>query len=168
MARVYFPEVVKVKKHPYTKPVIVYIDQGIEEFLDRRNPDSVKTHINQLYWAHMEPLLVEGRIDIDFLWQYDNRFMTDTWTIGHPDDWGSGGLVTARTYERNAEGIFVQRTDLGTTAQNGLIILGRESEYMLFGGPEETRMSLTDFLQQRPPLHPPLTNNDRFVLPPSN
>ena len=144
MAKFYLPELMTVEK----TSVIVYMCEGIEGFVDRTDPNSIKKHLKQLYRKNF--LLVNGDFNIDILWA-DRELMTDVWK--YTLQWDSGALSQATTFRG-----FETTTDFGTSAEYGHYVLGREAEQRLWTFNGETKK----YLRKRPSLRAEVSNGEIF------
>ena len=144
MARFYKPKLLYARN----TPIIVYPDEGIESFLSRQDPNSIKRHLDGLY--AQEDLREIGEFNIDILWEDKGDLMTDVWIYSQLDNWGSGALVDAKIF-RGAN----RETSIGISAEFGLIMLGREAEHRM-------NKNLIDYLKERPELPRELINGEDF------
>jgi len=144
MAKFYNPKLVYVRNIP----IIVYPDEGIENLLSRDDPHSIEKHLERLY--HNVNLKNIGNFNIDILWENQRDLMTDVWRYSKLDDWGSGALVDEITFR----GMDLELS-IGTSAEFGLIMLGREAEYRI-------GKDLTAYLKTRPKLPKKLINGKDF------
>ncbi len=111
-------------------PVIVYPCIGLEKVIDRLDVNSIYNHLEELYLAN-EQLLIVGEYHIVILWDEasDDQtaksadVMSDVWIFDKLDSWGSGPLVDVRIFRNN----FLE-TNIGVSAGDGLLMLGREEE----------------------------------------
>ncbi len=164
MGKFYIPEVVKVRKIP----VVVYLCEGVENTLcmesgkwkehtgDRLTKTEVREHLETLYMMNKFPW---GKFNIDILWRKGISFMTDVWTFSNLDSWGSGALSTGMTFSGCS-----RDTAVGTSAEYGHVMLGREAEHRLFGGLNGGPMKLEEYLASRPQLPSQITNNQRYFI----
>ena len=104
-------------------PVIIYPSEGAEKVFDRSRKDCVELHIVSLYRSNFSTLL-KGQYHIDIVWNVGNDRMTDVWIYDKIESWGSGPLADVKVFRG-----FEPETNIGVSAENGLIMLGREGEH---------------------------------------
>jgi len=143
MTRFYKPKLVQVR----IIPVIVYPDEGVEQFLSRQNPDSIRKHLERLY--EQKGLENLGRFNIDILWENEGDLMTDVWMYSQLEN-ECGALVDEKTF-RN----YRRDTRSGITAEHGLVMLGLEASH-------RGKLTLSEYLRSRPILPAHTTNGKRF------
>jgi hypothetical protein len=138
--------------------VITYPCEGIEPFLPRTRPGAIEEHTTALY-QHNNLFNENNGFNIDLLWENDGELMTDVWLFSQLESWGSGALSEARTY-RGLERVH----DMGTSAEFGHSVLGREAEYRLFSGINGKPLTMAEYLKTRPLMHPSTTNQQRYFV----
>lgn len=104
-------------------PIIVYPCGGVEKILNRTDPKSIQNHIEALF---RETFYKGNRIKqadfyITILWENNNKIMTDFWIYNC--EWDSGALTDTKIFEN-----YKLTTNFGTSAENGLILLGEEAK----------------------------------------
>lgn len=157
MAGFYKPFTTKINE----KPVVVYPCSGLEKVLDRKNENSIRDHLEELYSKNTK-LLSPGEYHIVILWDEASDdanassidVMSDVWIFDKLDSWGSGPLVDVKIF-RNTE----LETGIGVSAGDGLLMLGREEEV------RRSSKSLEDYLNgERATLPKDITPVDEFNL----
>ncbi len=138
MAEFYFPKRLDISGIP----VIIYPGKGAEKVFDRSRKDCVELHIINLYRSNF-PSLGKGQYSIAIVWNEGNDRMTDVWVYDKIESWGSGPLVDVKVFRG-----FEPETNIGVSAENGLIMLGREGEHRRKKG------SLREYLDADRPLLP--------------
>jgi len=119
--RFYIPFTMKVKG----KTLIVYLikdENRLENIFDRSDKKSILKHIRTLY-KKQRKLLSQGMYHIVFIWNLENRRMTDVWihnvnTIAAP----SGPLQKVHTFRD------FEPYDIEISSGDTLIVLAREEE----------------------------------------
>jgi len=103
-------------------PLIVYPCLGTENVFDRSEPGCLEAHVREVY-AKNKKLLDTGAYYILILWNDSKDRMADVWIFDKLDSWGSGPLADVKVF-RN----FELEQNIGVSAGDGLIMLGREEE----------------------------------------
>lgn len=136
-------------------PVIIYPCIGVESLFDRNSPGILEDHLLKLYTKNPE-LHTAGQYHIVLMWDLDSDDpnsqgskdkMTDVWIFDQVESWGSGPLVDAKIF-RN----FSIEKNIGISAGDGLIMLGREEEH------RRTKSSLGSYLEDPRPQLPEYIN----------
>ena len=122
-------------------PILVYPCKGVESIFAREK-GVIKKHILKLYAENKDILSSLGEYNIIILWNEGKDITTDVWIYDKLKSWGSGPLVDVKIF-RN----FNIEKNIGVSAGDGLILLGREEEY------RRTKNSLTEYINgDRPEL----------------
>lgn len=103
-------------------PILVYPMKGIEELVNRGDNSSIQLHLEKLYRANEG--VVIGKLHIAILWVDDSHIMTDIWQYTQIETENTGFTIDCKTFQ-DIEPI----TGNGLTASDGLIMLGRETEF---------------------------------------
>lgn len=103
-------------------PIIVYPSKGVETVFDRAETQCLEKHLGELYKGNQ--ILKFGDYHIVILWDNGSDKMVDVWIYSELESWGSGPLVDEKTF-RN----FKIEPNIGVSAGNALIMLGREEEH---------------------------------------
>lgn len=155
MGKFYIPQLVRLER----LPIIIYPCEGIEQLLDRKDPTAISRHIKELYKKSRGFPNGEFNIDIQFnidiLWEDNKDLMTDVWTFHQLDSWGSGALTSEYTFRG-----VKRETAMGTSAEFGHSMLGREAEHRLW----TCKGDFKKYLATRPPLHPETTNHKNYYI----
>lgn len=124
-------------------PTIIYPCSGLEKVFDRNQEECIEQHLLNLYQENTILLKGDSQYHVIILWTEKNSRMTDIWIHAQLESWGSGPLVDAKIF-RN----FTPELNIGVSAGDGLIMLGREEEH------RRKKATFEEFL-----------NGDRPVLP---
>ena len=150
MASFYCPLIATI----HTIPIIVYPLIGCEKAFDRNQKQILEQHLEKLYTTNYD--LQTGNYHIVMLWNDGVDRMSDVWIFNNNESEQSGPLIEEKTF-RNMN----RDTTIGTTAADGLIMLGKETELE-----EQLRKSgktLNDYLEcERPVLPPDLQAIENF------
>ncbi|MCC7570268.1 L-alanine exporter AlaE [Candidatus Micrarchaeota archaeon] len=128
-------------------PTIVYPCGGIEEQFDRTQNGVIEKYLIELFRKNE---IKKADFNIVILWNTTNTIMSDVWT--YELDWGSGALTDTKIF-RN----FDLTTEMGTGAEDGLILLRREAEL------RKKRKNITNYFNgARPKLPDKLNPTQEF------
>jgi len=149
MSAFYIPITIEIKE----TPVIVYPMIGLEKVIDRRSNSPIENHLENLLSAHLA-LLSGAQYCIIILWEDSGKVMTDVWLFGEFESWVAGPTVDVRNFKG-----LEKVTDMGVSAEDGLIMLGRE------GGKRRMAKTIKEFIDgSRPDLPSDIAPSEEFYL----
>lgn len=151
MAAFYYPKTITLNGIP----VIIYPCTGLEKVFNRSEKHCLEDFVSQLYTKNKNLLHEKGQYNIVILWNDGNDRMADVWIYDKIESWGSGPLVDVKIF-RN----YQQETNIGVSAGDGLIMLGKEEEH------RRTKASLDDYVKgDRPKLLAEIAPQEEFYSP---
>ncbi|MDQ3098228.1 MAG: hypothetical protein M3Q44_00575 [bacterium] len=150
MASFYYAKTIHIEE----LPIIFYPEIGLSKKFDRKDKGCLEKYIEELYSTNRGLLKNNGQYHILILWINEADIMADVWIYDKIESWGSGPLVDVKIFKNlNIE------TNMGVTAGDGLITLGREEEH------RRSKSSLEAYLNNdRPVLLAEITPTEEFYL----
>ncbi len=119
-------------------PTIVYPCGGVEEIFDRTEKGNIEKYLTKLFEKNE---ITKGDFNIIILWNEGKDIMSDVWI--YDCEWESGALTDTKIFKN-----FELTTEMGTGAEDGLILLGREAEH------RKKRKDIEDYINKKRPKLP--------------
>jgi hypothetical protein len=131
--------------HPRTgNPLFIYIEEGTEGLIDRRDPGGLDTYLQDLY-SKNDAIINRGHYQILILWNLEDTLMSDVWMFFINDDWDLPTNIDVANFSY---------TDVelnnGVTTGDGLNLLATEENLRLSADTIEQYVSIDrDFADGR-------------------
>jgi hypothetical protein len=122
---------------PYTEkiqlvPAILYIENGVEQIL-HNSRNEVKKHLEDIYKGNIFQSTTD--YTVNFLWEHDDKIVTDVWSMYQLGIWSSGPLSDVQIFQGKEK-----ISNVGIASGNTLRVLGLEEEHRI------SIYKLSDFL----------------------
>jgi len=124
-------------------PVIIYPNLGLEEVFNRTQKNCIEDYIQELYDKNDSISSELGEYNILIVWNEGKNRMVDLWIFDKIESWGSGPLVDVKIFRDQKF-----ETNIGVSAGNGLVMLGREEEL------RRSKTTLNDYINGERPVLP--------------